>query len=69
MERGIISKLVPDKEFGKIKTPNGEEAHFHKACLWDVQFKELTEGQEVECEIQPSYNGHLAFHIRPYIKS
>lgn len=68
MEKGTISKLVHAREYGKVRTKTGEEAHFHKSCLWNIQFAELTEGQGVEFEIQPSYKGHLAFHIRPYIK-
>ncbi len=67
MQVGTISKLFREKEYGKIKTNNGEDAHFHKGCLWGITFIELTEGQEVEFEIQLSYKGFLAFHIRPYI--
>ena len=68
MEIGVISKLVHDEEYGTIRTNSGEDAHFHKGCLWDIQFAGLMEGQEVEFEIQPSYQGHLAFQIRPYTK-
>jgi len=68
MHVGIISKIFHDKEYGKIKTGAGEDLHFHKGCLWDTPFIELMEGQEVEFEIQPSYKGGLAFHVRPYIK-
>ena len=69
MQIGTISKLVRDREYGKIRTDKGEDVHFHKGCLWDTPFIELTEGQKVEFEIQQSYNGYLAFHIRPYIES
>ena len=54
MRVGTILKLVHDKEYGKIRTNNGEDAHFHKNCLWDTPFIELTEGQDVEFEIQQS---------------
>jgi len=64
MQAGTISKLFHDKEYGKIRTENGEDVHFHKGCLWDIQFVELVEGQGVEFETQTSYKGHLAFHIR-----
>ncbi len=67
METGTISKLFPDQEYGKIRTKNGGEAHFHKGCLWNTPFAELTEGQGVEFEIQPSRQGHLAFQIRPRV--
>ena len=69
MQVGTISKLVPNGEYGNIRTDGGSNAHFHKACLWDTPFIELKEGQEVEFEIQPSYKGFLAFHIRPYIRN
>ena len=66
MQLGTITKLFHDKEYGRIRMPDGEDAHFHKLCLWDIQFADLTEGLKVEFEIQSSYQGFLAFHIRPY---
>ena len=69
MQIGTISNLVRDREYGKIRTDSGEDAHFHKECLWDVPFIELTVGQQVEFELQNSYRGFLAFHIRPYVIS
>lgn len=66
MHVGHISKLFLDKEYGSIKTKNGDEALFHKQCLWDTEFADLSEGQEVEFEIQNSHKGFLAFQIRPY---
>ena len=67
MHVGNVTKLFHDKEYGFIRTKNGEDLHFHKFCLWDIQFGELTEGQGVEFEIQSSYKCSLAFHIRPYV--
>ena len=67
MKLGTISKLIHDREYGNIRTDTGEDAHFHNTCLWDIPFSQLFEGQEVEFEMQPSYNGFLAFHIRPHI--
>ena len=67
MQTGTITRLIHDKEYGCIRTRGGEEAHFHKSCLWDIQFSDLAEGQEVEFEIQPAYKGFLAFQIRRYI--
>lgn len=64
MQSGIISKLNREKEYGCIRTESGEEVHFHKLCLWDVEFRDLIEDQEVEFELQPSHKGWLAFHIR-----
>ena len=67
MQIGNIVKLFYDKEYGSIKTKNGDEALFHKQCLWDTEFADLSEGQEVEFEIQHSHKGFLAFEIRPHI--
>lgn len=65
MQTGNISELFPNKQYGKIKTSDGKEAHFHKNCLWGVAFESLDEGLKVEFEIQSAYHGFLAFHIRP----
>ncbi len=68
MQKGNIIKLFREKEYGAILTNNGDEALFHKECLWDTQFGDLSEGQEVEFEIQNAHKGFLAFHIRPYLE-
>lgn len=65
MQRGNISRLFYEKEYGAIMTASGEEALFHKECLWDTAFADLSQGQEVEFEIQKAHKGLLAFHIRP----
>lgn len=68
MKLGNIKKLFRENQYGSIETSSGEELHFHKHCLWDIQFNQLFEGQEVEFEVQPSYKGFLAFDIRPYVQ-
>ncbi len=65
MQTGVILELSPSGEYGKIGIGKGEAAHFHGQCLWGVKFSDLVKGQDVEFEIQPTYNGYLAFHIRP----
>lgn len=67
MQTGNISALFHGKQYGKIRTSDGQEAHFHKDCLWDTTFESLGEGLKVEFEMQAAYHGFLAFHIRPYI--
>ncbi|MCA9392935.1 MAG: cold shock domain-containing protein [Candidatus Omnitrophica bacterium] len=64
MHVGTIYKLYPESEHGKILTSAGEEAHFHKACLWNTPFNDLHEGDHVEFEMEPSHKGFRAFHIR-----
>jgi cold shock CspA family protein len=68
MQLGTILSLVSERECGRIKTNSGEEAHFHNSCLWNTLFSELSEGQDVEFEIQRSHRGFLAFHIRLHTK-
>jgi len=68
MHVGNITKLFRKKGYGSIRVKSGEDVHFHKHCLWDVEFAGLMEGQEVEFEMQPAFNGLLAFHIRPSFK-
>ncbi len=66
MHKGNIIKLFHEKEYGAIMTTGGDEALFHKECLWDTEFADLCEGQEVEFELQTAHKGFLAFHIRPF---
>ncbi len=66
MHTGNVTRLFHDKQYGLIKTAEGGDVHFHKYCLWNIQFADLTEGQEVEFELQATNKGSLAFHIRPY---
>ena len=65
MQTSVILELSTLGEYGKIEIGQGEEAHFHGQCRWGVKFSELVKGQDVEFEVQPTYNGYLAFHIRP----
>ena len=66
MHRGNITQLFHDKEYGSIRTKGGDDVHFHKLCLWNTQFSDLIDGQEVEFELQTTRTGLLGFHIRPY---
>lgn len=67
VHRGNIIRLFPEKEYGTIMTSSGDEALFHNECLWNTEFADLSEGQEVEFEIQNAHKGFLAFHIRPFL--
>ena len=64
MHVGTISKLFRESEYGKIMTSTGVEVHFHKACLWNTRFADLSEGDHVEFEMEPAHKGYRAFHIR-----
>ncbi len=66
MHVGNISRLFQNEKYGKITTEDGQEAHFHKDCLWNTSFDSLGEGLKVEFEMQAAHKGFLAFHIRSY---
>lgn len=44
---GRIAELVPDEDFGRIRTPEGREVYFHRHSLVDADFDKLRVGDEV----------------------
>jgi ribosome-associated translation inhibitor RaiA len=44
---GRIARLVPEKDFGVIETPDGREIYFHRNSLVDSPFEKLEVGAEV----------------------
>jgi cold shock CspA family protein len=44
----VIKRLVRDRGFGFIKTPDGSEYFFHKSDLTNARFEDLQEGQDVK---------------------
>ena len=67
MNRGKITQIHNEQEYGSIRTESGEDLRFNNQCLWNTRFNELTVGLEVEFEIQQTRTESLAFHIRPYV--
>ncbi len=69
MAQGKIKKLVQDKGFGFIQTNNGEDVFFHHSTVANHGFDDLTEGQEVEYEIEsgeaPKGKGPRASSVTP----
>jgi cold shock CspA family protein len=52
MRVGIITKLIPERKFGFIKTDHfRDDVFFHYSVLKQLPSKYLEEGQEVEFEI------------------
>ena len=49
MAKGTIRRLM-DRGYGFIKTDQEEDLFFHSSDLEGVEFKSLSEGQEVELE-------------------
>jgi CspA family cold shock protein len=52
MAAGTIKKLVNDKGFGFIQKGDGGDIFFHHSTVQNVQFDQLTEGQQVEYTVE-----------------
>jgi ribosome-associated translation inhibitor RaiA/cold shock CspA family protein len=44
---GRISVLEPNLDYGRLETPDGREVYFHRNCLVNAEFDELTIGAEL----------------------
>ncbi len=64
MHTGKIKKLIRERGFGFISATDGREIFFHRSGLADADFDDLTEGQEVEFEVEKTPKGHSAIDIR-----
>jgi cold shock CspA family protein len=67
--RGTVDRVVPERGFGFVIGPNGEEYFFHRSGLSGVAFEELGPGVTVEFqaaeEAGDTPDEHLrAVHIR-----
>ncbi len=69
MHTGKIKKLVTDRGFGFISDTDGRELFFHQSGLVDAKFSDLTEGQEVEFEVEKSDKGPRGVNVRPVAKA
>lgn len=64
MHKGKIKKLVRERGFGFISDTDGSEVFFHQSSLVDVQFDALSEGGDVEFEVEKSPKGPRAINVR-----
>jgi cold shock protein len=66
MTSGPITRLVRDRGFGFVRTENGSEIFFHHSAFPPGIFDTLTEGQELEfdIEIDPRGRGERARDVR-----
>ncbi len=63
MATGTIKKLVTDKGFGFITDTDGKDIFFHKNSLVGADFDSLTEGQQVQFEVQNGPKGLNATNV------
>ena len=64
MQTGKIKKLVRERGFGFINATDGKDIFFHQSSLAEVQFDALSEGQEVEFDVEKSPKGPRAINVR-----
>ncbi len=57
MAKGTIKRLIADRGFGFIKTEEETDLFFHRNELQEVDYDSLTEGQQVEFEIEQRSDG------------
>lgn len=63
MHTGKIKKLVRDRGFGFIDDTDGREVFFHQSALEGIQFDALSDGQEVEFDVEKTDKGPRAINI------
>ncbi len=64
MQTGTIKKLIRDRGFGFISATDGREIFFHRSGLVEANFDDLSEGQEVEFEVEKTPKGPNATDVR-----
>lgn len=64
MHTGTIKKLVRERGFGFISDTDGREVFFHQSSLVEVKFDTLSEGQQVEFDVEKSPKGPRAINVR-----
>jgi len=63
MATGTIKRLVRDRGFGFIRDDGGQEWFFHRSSV-QGSFDQLSEGQRVSFEEEPSAKGPRAGNVR-----
>jgi cold shock CspA family protein/ribosome-associated translation inhibitor RaiA len=63
--QGIVHKLFPERGYGFVLLPAGEEVYFHRNALHDIEFESLTTGQPVELEVEEGREGPQASRVFP----
>jgi CspA family cold shock protein len=64
MHTGKVKKVISDRGFGFISDTDGREVFFHQSGLIEAKLTDITEGQQVEFEIENSPKGPRAVNVR-----
>ncbi len=62
---GTIVRLLTDRDYGFIRTEDGEEIYFHRNALHELDFASLKLGVPVEIEIERGERGLQASRVFP----
>ena len=57
MARGTLVRMIRDRGFGFVRTPDGSEIFIHHSMLPRGDFDTLQEGQEIEFDIENDQRG------------
>jgi CspA family cold shock protein len=64
MSTGTVKKVVADRGFGFIAAEDGKEYFFHRSSLEEtLSFDQLSGGERVEFEVEPSPKGPRAVKV------
>jgi CspA family cold shock protein len=61
---GTIRKIIRERGFGFIHAQNGQDVFFHRKSLRQLDFERLTEGLNVEFELEHGQKGPRAANVR-----
>src|SRR5712691_8233294 len=65
MISGTIKRMFPDRGFGFIEADDGRQYFFHRTgVIPPLDFDQLTGGQSVRFNIEPSAKGPRAIRVR-----
>ncbi len=61
---GVIKELFPEMDYGVIVTPDDREIYFHRNCVVDADFSNLSEGMEVRFVEEAGERGPQASMVK-----
>jgi cold shock protein len=61
---GKIKTILRDKGFGFISVEDGNDVFFHRSGLDGIEFEALTEGSDVEFDMEQGPKGPRAANIK-----
>jgi cold shock protein len=62
---GTVKWFNPDKGFGFISQPSGDDVFVHFSAIQTSGYRSLDEGQQVEFDVQQGPKGLQAANVKP----